>query len=77
MSSPLTLFNVLVSSDGVAKLSNFDFSIMSGASNLVFSESSNSRVGSLRWTVPEMLLEGSPKRTIQSDVYALGMTLLV
>ncbi|EUC59025.1 tyrosine kinase family catalytic domain protein [Rhizoctonia solani AG-3 Rhs1AP] len=68
--------NVLVSSDGVAKLSDFDFSIMSGVSSLVFSESSNSRSGSLRWAAPEMLLEDVPKRTTQSDVYALGMTML-
>ncbi|KEP46121.1 tyrosine kinase catalytic domain protein [Rhizoctonia solani 123E] len=69
----LKALNVLVSSDGVAKLSDFDFSIMSEASTLVFSESSNSRLGSLRWTAPEMLLEEAPKRTKQSDVYALGM----
>ncbi|KEP49004.1 tyrosine kinase family catalytic domain protein [Rhizoctonia solani 123E] len=69
----LKALNVLVSSDGVAKLSDFDFSIMSEASTLVFSESSNSRLGSLRWTAPEMLLEETPKRTKQSDVYALGM----
>ncbi|CAE6475609.1 unnamed protein product [Rhizoctonia solani] len=69
----LKALNVLVSSDGVAKLSDFDFSIMSEASTLVFSESSNSRLGSLRWTAPEMLLEEVPKRTTQSDIYALGM----
>ncbi|CAE6457339.1 unnamed protein product, partial [Rhizoctonia solani] len=68
--------NILVSSDGVAKLSDFDFSIMSEASTLVFSESSSSRLGSLRWTAPEMLLEETPKRTKQSDVYALGMTMV-
>ncbi|EUC61955.1 tyrosine kinase family catalytic domain protein, partial [Rhizoctonia solani AG-3 Rhs1AP] len=72
----LKALNVLVSSDGVAKLSDFDFSIMSEASTLVFSESSNSRLGSLRWTAPEMLLEEVPKRTTQSDIYALGMTML-
>ncbi|CAE6405366.1 unnamed protein product [Rhizoctonia solani] len=70
----LKALNVLVSSDGVAKLSDFDFSIMSEASTLVFSESSNSRLGSLRWTAPEMLLEEVPKRTTQSDIYALGMS---
>ncbi|CAE6419568.1 unnamed protein product, partial [Rhizoctonia solani] len=61
---------------GVAKLSDFDFSIMSGVSSLMFSESSNSRTGSLRWAAPEMLLEEVPKRTTESDVYALGMTML-
>ncbi|CAE6404393.1 unnamed protein product [Rhizoctonia solani] len=68
--------NVLVSSDGVARLSDFDFSVMSEASSLVFTESSNTRTGSIRWTAPEMLLEEAPKRTRQADVYALGMTML-
>ncbi|CUA73247.1 putative WD repeat-containing protein alr3466 [Nostoc sp, PCC 7120] [Rhizoctonia solani] len=72
----LKAINVLVSSDGTAKISDFDFSIMSGVTRLVFSESSNSRSGSLRWTAPEILLSESPKRTTQSDVYALGMTML-
>ncbi|CAE6420260.1 unnamed protein product [Rhizoctonia solani] len=65
--------NVLVSSDGIARLSDFDFSIMSEVSNVVFSESSNSRTGSLRWAAPELLLAEVPKRTTQSDIYALGM----
>ncbi|KEP46202.1 tyrosine kinase catalytic domain protein, partial [Rhizoctonia solani 123E] len=65
--------NVLVSSDGIARLSDFDFSVMSEASSLVFTESSNTRTGSIRWTAPEMLLEEAPKRTKQADVYALGM----
>ncbi|CAE6414072.1 unnamed protein product, partial [Rhizoctonia solani] len=68
--------NVLVSSDGIARLSDFDFSIMSEVSSLVFSESSNSRLGSIRWVAPEILLEEVHKRTTQSDVYALGMTML-
>ncbi|CAE6419580.1 unnamed protein product [Rhizoctonia solani] len=68
--------NVLVSSDGVARLSDFDFSILSEVSSLVFSESSNSRSGSVRWAAPEILLAEVPKRTTQSDVYALGMTIL-
>ncbi|CUA68588.1 Lissencephaly-1 homolog [Drosophila pseudoobscura pseudoobscura] [Rhizoctonia solani] len=72
----LKAINVLVSSDGIAKISDFDFSIMSGVTRLVFSESSNTRSGSLRWTAPEILLSETPKRTTQSDVYALGMTML-
>ncbi|CUA73249.1 putative WD repeat-containing protein alr3466 [Nostoc sp, PCC 7120] [Rhizoctonia solani] len=68
--------NVLVSSDGVAKISDFDFSVMSGVTSLVFSQTSNSRSGSLRWMAPELLLEEAHERTTQSDVYALGMTML-
>ncbi|KAL5641741.1 hypothetical protein ACGC1H_002010 [Rhizoctonia solani] len=65
--------NVLVSLAGVTKITDFDFSIMSEVGSLVFSESSNSRSGSLRWAAPEMLFSETPKRSTQSDVYALGM----
>ncbi|CUA70837.1 Tyrosine-protein kinase FRK [Rhizoctonia solani] len=68
--------NVLVSSDGVAKISDFDFSVISGVTSLVFTGTSNSRAGSLRWMAPELLLEEAPERTRESDVYALGMTML-
>ncbi|KAL5641749.1 hypothetical protein ACGC1H_002011 [Rhizoctonia solani] len=68
--------NVLVSLNGVAKISDFDFSIMSEVGSLVFSESSNSRAGSVRWAAPEIIFSETPKRTTQSDVYALGMTIL-
>ncbi|CAE6404251.1 unnamed protein product [Rhizoctonia solani] len=72
----LKAMNVLVSPDGIARLSDFDFSVMSEASTLMFTESSNSRSGSIRWVAPEMLAEEAPKRTKESDVYALGMTML-
>ncbi|CAE7078105.1 unnamed protein product [Rhizoctonia solani] len=72
----LKALNVLVSSDGVARLSDFDFSIMSAASSLVFTATSNTRTGSIRWVPPEMLSGETPQRTKQSDVYALGMTML-
>ncbi|CAE7151552.1 unnamed protein product, partial [Rhizoctonia solani] len=45
----LKALNVLVSSDGIARLSDFDFSIMSEASSLVFTATSNNRAGSIRW----------------------------
>ncbi|KDN33180.1 hypothetical protein RSAG8_13730, partial [Rhizoctonia solani AG-8 WAC10335] len=70
----LKALNVLVSAEGVARLSDFDFSVMSNATSLVFSASSNSRSGSVRWVAPEMLV--TPIRTKQADVYALGMTML-
>ncbi|EUC58188.1 tyrosine kinase catalytic domain protein, partial [Rhizoctonia solani AG-3 Rhs1AP] len=72
----LKALNVLVSSDGIARLSDFDFSVMSEASGLMFTASSNSRSGSIRWVAPEMLAEDAPIRTKESDVYALGMTML-
>ncbi|KEP45492.1 tyrosine kinase family catalytic domain protein, partial [Rhizoctonia solani 123E] len=69
----LKAINVLVSPEGTARISDFDFSVMSEASSLMFSESSNSRSGSTRWVAPEMLGEDAPIRTKESDVYALGM----
>ncbi|CAE6493239.1 unnamed protein product [Rhizoctonia solani] len=59
--------NVLVSSDGVARLSDFDFVVLSGVSSLVFSQTSNTRAGSIRWTAPEILREEVKGRTQQSD----------
>ncbi|CAE7174942.1 unnamed protein product [Rhizoctonia solani] len=69
----LKALNVLVTTDGIARLSDFDFSVTSEASNLLFSESSNSRVGSIRWTAPEILREEVHLKTTQTDVYVLGM----
>ncbi|CAE6469763.1 unnamed protein product [Rhizoctonia solani] len=68
--------NVLVSADGIARISDFDFSIISGITTLVFSESSNTRTGSIRWTAPEILCEEVIKRNTYSDIYALAMTML-
>ncbi|KAF8607450.1 kinase-like protein [Ceratobasidium sp. AG-I] len=73
--------NILVSHDGVAKLSDFDHSILSNCT-LMFSATTNVGGGTLRWMAPELLArtedEGSPPaaRTTQTDVYALGMTIL-
>ncbi|KAG8726863.1 hypothetical protein FRC11_014328, partial [Ceratobasidium sp. 423] len=70
----LKALNVLISSGGVAKLSNFGLSAISEAC-LPFSETVNSQTGSARWVAPELLSEEASK-TKQSDVYALGMTML-
>ncbi|KAF8684464.1 kinase-like protein [Rhizoctonia solani] len=67
--------NVLVSSNEVAKLTDFGLSAMSGTT-IAFSETTNSQAASTRWAAPELLLEGALK-TEKSDVYALGMTILV
>ncbi|KAG9090404.1 hypothetical protein FRC06_001105 [Ceratobasidium sp. 370] len=73
--------NVLVSPEGIAKLSDFDHSILSNCT-LGFTETTNAGGGTLRWMAPELLLrqEGDMvplEKTKQSDVYALGMTMLV
>ncbi|KAF8707771.1 kinase-like protein, partial [Rhizoctonia solani] len=51
----LKAMNVLVSSEGVAKLSDFDFSIMSGVSLAFSGSSSNNQPGSTRWAVRQDL----------------------
>ncbi|KAF8593578.1 kinase-like protein [Ceratobasidium sp. AG-I] len=73
--------NILVSEDGVAQLSDFDHSILSG-STLAFSATTNLGGGTLRWMAPELLTStedgNNPLvvRNMQTDVYALGMTML-
>ncbi|KAJ1302624.1 hypothetical protein OPQ81_002941 [Rhizoctonia solani] len=65
--------NILVSLDGIPKLTDFDHSISSGFS-LQFSISTHKGGGTLRWMAPELAMnEEKAKRT---DVYALGMTFL-
>ncbi|KAG8682148.1 hypothetical protein FRC11_000197 [Ceratobasidium sp. 423] len=63
--------NILVSSDGVPKLTDFDHSILSDSS-LVFSATTRIGGGTLRWMAPE-LGEESQEKTKHTDVYALGM----
>ncbi|CAE6383894.1 unnamed protein product [Rhizoctonia solani] len=70
----LKALNVLVSSDGTAKLADFDFSIVHESSTHMFAGGMG--LGSLRWAAPELLLEEEPRKTTRSDVYALGMTML-
>ncbi|QRV80226.1 Tyrosine kinase family catalytic domain protein [Ceratobasidium sp. AG-Ba] len=71
--------NLLVSSEGTVKISDFDRSILSGCS-LGFTEATNTGGGTLRWMAPELLLyqedDTVPSKTTESDVYALGMTML-
>ncbi|KAG9084739.1 hypothetical protein FRC06_003920, partial [Ceratobasidium sp. 370] len=73
--------NILVDRDGTPKLSDFDHSILSECT-LAFTETTNVGGGTLRWMAPELLLsseevdETSAPRTMQTDIYALGMTIL-
>ncbi|CAE6502833.1 unnamed protein product [Rhizoctonia solani] len=67
-------FNILVSSEGDAKLAGFSLAIMSETS-LVFSETTMASATSIRWAAPELLLEEATKSK-PADVYALGMTML-
>ncbi|KDN44814.1 hypothetical protein RSAG8_05287, partial [Rhizoctonia solani AG-8 WAC10335] len=70
--------NILVSVDGILKLTDFDYSIISGLS-LAFSATTRTGGGTLRWMAPELVLatdEDPAERSKQTDVYALGMTIL-
>ncbi|CAE6503481.1 unnamed protein product [Rhizoctonia solani] len=65
--------NVLVSENGVAKLSDFGNSILSECT-LVFSETTNLGGGTLRWMAPELLAtpdieSGPPRRNKQTDIH--------
>ncbi|KAG8721749.1 hypothetical protein FRC08_010630 [Ceratobasidium sp. 394] len=66
--------NVLVSEQGVAKLSDFGNTRLKEAS-LHFTTGTTSTALSIRWAAPE-LLAGKTSHTMEADVYALGMTIL-
>ncbi|EUC67019.1 tyrosine kinase domain protein [Rhizoctonia solani AG-3 Rhs1AP] len=73
----LKAYNILVSSTGIIKITDFDYSIFPECS-LVFSATTRVGGGTLRWMAPELVLEENPpQRNTKTDVYALGMTLLV
>ncbi|CUA67323.1 hypothetical protein RSOLAG22IIIB_07360 [Rhizoctonia solani] len=67
--------NVLISEDHVPKLTDFGSSALS-TYTLSFTAGNGSQPAiSLRWTAPEIFIEGKT-HTFESDVYALGMTIL-
>ncbi|GMF39643.1 unnamed protein product [Phytophthora fragariaefolia] len=63
--------NILIGSDGKAKLSNFD---LSGLVKKSIPVSVDILKGTMRWQAPEVL-EGNPPSNM-SDVYSLGMCIL-
>ncbi|KAG9124470.1 hypothetical protein FRC07_011528 [Ceratobasidium sp. 392] len=69
--------NVLVSGDGVAKISDFGNTILKQYT-LAFTGSNDLQGLSMRWTPHELLTDEtvSMKPTRAADVYALGMTIL-
>ncbi|KAG8685325.1 hypothetical protein FRC08_013178 [Ceratobasidium sp. 394] len=67
--------NVLVSSEGVAKLTDFGCTKLKKGT-LGFTTTTSSSMFSTRWAAPE-ILDGSASSSKEVDVYALGMTLLV
>ncbi|KAG8725006.1 hypothetical protein FRC09_010210 [Ceratobasidium sp. 395] len=67
--------NVLVSEEGLVKLTDFGNSIMLECS-VEFTETTNRGGGTYRWMAPELLDGSEQDSTSQADVYALGMTML-
>ncbi|CAE6504922.1 unnamed protein product [Rhizoctonia solani] len=68
--------NILVSSAGILKITDFDYSIISECS-LAFSTTTRMGGGTLRWMAPELVVdEEPPQRNRKTDIYALGMTFL-
>ncbi|CAE7065459.1 unnamed protein product [Rhizoctonia solani] len=68
--------NILVSSGGILKITDFDYSIFPECS-LAFSATNRTGGGTLRWMAPELVVEAEPpQRNPKTDIYALGMTFL-
>ncbi|KAG8772630.1 hypothetical protein FRC12_002960 [Ceratobasidium sp. 428] len=68
----LKAHNVLIGSDGIAKLTDFGLSVLA-QSNICFSSTENPGRGTIRWMAPEVFEELS-KPSREADVYALAMT---
>ncbi|KAG9110388.1 hypothetical protein FRC07_008193, partial [Ceratobasidium sp. 392] len=66
--------NILVSFDGTPKITDFGLAVLRDGV-FSYSATSNGGGGTVRWMAPELFSEGAT-RTYQTDVYALGMTLL-
>ncbi|KAG9122752.1 hypothetical protein FRC07_000737 [Ceratobasidium sp. 392] len=67
--------NILVSEDGVAKITDFGNTILEQYT-LQFSASQRTQGISARWTARELLTGEQVVATCPADVYALGMTIL-
>ncbi|CAE6375658.1 unnamed protein product [Rhizoctonia solani] len=65
--------NVLVSDDGHAQLGDFGSAILSRYSSVHFTATGFK--GTTRFMAPELLLGISEEQTVETDIYALGMTI--
>lgn len=65
--------NILIDSNGRARLSDFGLITLSEVEGIQLTQGSEG--GSTRWMAPELIV-GATVRSKQSDIYALGMTML-
>lgn len=68
--------NVLIDEVGDARITDFGLSYVLSPSTM-WKTSKTSPGGSLRWMSPELLKADEPRATLQSDVYAFAMTIIV
>ncbi|KAH7334684.1 kinase-like domain-containing protein [Rhizoctonia solani] len=68
--------NVLVSDSRDARLADFGSATLDEYRTLLFTSTLTELPCSIRFAAPEILDESSQKHTAQSDIYALGMTIL-
>lgn len=68
--------NVVVSDRGDAQLADFGSAMLTRYTSLRFTQTRNGN-GTLRFMAPELLSGMSDQRTFETDIYALGMAMLV
>ncbi|CAE6492025.1 unnamed protein product [Rhizoctonia solani] len=68
--------NILVSEDCKIKLGSFENAQIS-QNSIQFSVSEETSALSIRWAAPELIMEENHRATLHTDVYSLGMTILV
>lgn len=72
--SDLKGYNVLVSADGQAILADFGYSVLSNPPFTTTTKPPGR--GTLKWKAPELVRMESAQTTVESDIWAFGMTML-
>jgi serine/threonine protein kinase len=68
--------NVLIDEDGTPRITDFGISRLLEDSAL-WNTSKTSADGSTRWMASELINGTAPRATVESDIYAFAMTILV
>ncbi|CAE6469036.1 unnamed protein product [Rhizoctonia solani] len=67
--------NIVISDNGHVQLTDFGSAMFLQFSTLCFTQTSHTK-GTLRYMAPELLIGASDHHSTQTDVYALGLTIL-